>query len=334
MADTKITGLTNFDSSNTPFWPPAPASDVIPIVDVSDPTMAGSGTTKKISINNLLSSSPTATGALTVTGLVTAGSATITGALTVDTTTLVVDATNDRVGIGTATPGSPFHLYANAGGIAQIESINASGPYVIWRTSGTSFGDLGSRLGIEGLGSNTDFMLASRASDLIFGVGSQEKARINSTGNIVMKNANTGIDFSINSNAGGATSEILNDYEEGTFTPTISSGVTGITFGTQTGVYTKIGRLVSIMVQFTTTGSTRNGSPLIFAGLPFAATSFSGGVISYSSSGFIATAAGNKPNLLVSGSTIEFYNSDGTAFNGTTIAANIFDVRFSATYSV
>jgi len=115
MADTKITGLTNFDSSNTPYWPPAPASDVIPIVDVSDTTMAGSGTTKKISINNLLSSSPTASGALTVTGLVTAGSATITGNLTVDTNTFFVDSTLNRVGIGTATPSSVLHIKNNSG---------------------------------------------------------------------------------------------------------------------------------------------------------------------------------------------------------------------------
>jgi hypothetical protein len=64
--------------------------------------MAGSGTTKKISINNLLSSSPTATGALTVTGLVTAGSATITGDLTVRTNKLAVTSTG--VGFGTTTP--------------------------------------------------------------------------------------------------------------------------------------------------------------------------------------------------------------------------------------
>ena len=79
MADTKITALTALTAAD-------PANDVIPIVDISDTSMAASGTTKKISVNNILSSSPTASGALTVTGLVTAGSATITGAATVGTT--------------------------------------------------------------------------------------------------------------------------------------------------------------------------------------------------------------------------------------------------------
>jgi hypothetical protein len=49
---------------------------MFPIVDVSDTTMAASGTTKRISINNILACSPTATLA----------SATITGAATVGTT--------------------------------------------------------------------------------------------------------------------------------------------------------------------------------------------------------------------------------------------------------
>jgi hypothetical protein len=67
---------------------------MFPIVDVSDTTMAASGTTKRISINNILACSPTATLA----------SATISGDLTVDTSTLKVDSTNNRVGIGTASP--------------------------------------------------------------------------------------------------------------------------------------------------------------------------------------------------------------------------------------
>lgn len=96
MADTKITALTALTAAD-------PANDVIPIVDVSDTSMAASGTTKKISVNNILGASGTATLA----------SATITGDLTVDTSTLKVDSTNNRVGILTATPGAPLDILAN-----------------------------------------------------------------------------------------------------------------------------------------------------------------------------------------------------------------------------
>ena len=68
MADSKITALTALTAAD-------PANDMIPIVDVSD-TPPASGNTKRISINNLLACSPSATLA----------SATITGAATVGTT--------------------------------------------------------------------------------------------------------------------------------------------------------------------------------------------------------------------------------------------------------
>jgi hypothetical protein len=107
MADSKITALASISTSTDP------AVDPLVIVDVSDTSMAATGTTKKVTLNNLLSSSPTATGAFSVTGLVTAGSAAITGDLTVDTSTLKVDSTNNRVGIGTATPGAPLDIFTN-----------------------------------------------------------------------------------------------------------------------------------------------------------------------------------------------------------------------------
>jgi hypothetical protein len=66
--------------------------DVLPIVDISDTTMAASGTTKKITSNQILGAGGTATLA----------SATITGDLTVRTNKLTV--TNTGVGIGTASP--------------------------------------------------------------------------------------------------------------------------------------------------------------------------------------------------------------------------------------
>jgi hypothetical protein len=93
MPDTKITALTALTTAD-------PANDMMPIVDVSDTTMAASGTTKRISINNILACSPSATLA----------SATITGDLTVDTNTLFVDAANNRVGIGTITPLNAGHI--------------------------------------------------------------------------------------------------------------------------------------------------------------------------------------------------------------------------------
>ena len=87
MADTKITALTAITTVD-------PAVDVLPIVDVSDTTMAASGTTKKITSNQILGAGGTATLA----------SATITGDLTVDTSTLKVDSANDRVGVGITSP--------------------------------------------------------------------------------------------------------------------------------------------------------------------------------------------------------------------------------------
>ena len=102
MADSKITALTALTAAD-------PVNDMFPIVDVSDTTMAASGTTKRISVNNILGASGTATLA----------SATITGDLTVDTSTLKVDSTNNRVGIGTATPADSLHVYGS--GNALIE---------------------------------------------------------------------------------------------------------------------------------------------------------------------------------------------------------------------
>jgi len=114
MADSKITALTALTAAD-------PANDMMPIVDVSDTSMAASGTTKRISINNILACSPTATLA----------SATITGDLTVDTSTLKVDSTNNRVGINTA---SPAHLLD----ILATGASTATSSFAVARITGAS----------------------------------------------------------------------------------------------------------------------------------------------------------------------------------------------------
>ena len=107
-----------------------------------------------------------------------------------------------------------------------------------------------------------------------------ERMRIDSSGNVSITNgnlvigtANKGIDFSANSHAAGMTSELLNDYEEGTFTPTLSSDGTPPTvsgYVNRYGSYTKIGNRVFISVNIRATiTNAGTGTPQI-TGLPYA----------------------------------------------------------------
>lgn len=69
------------------------------------------------------------------------------------------------------------------------------------------------------------------------------------SGNLVIGTAGKGIDFSAATHAAGMTSELLNDYEEGTYTVAIGCGTSGtVTLNTayDTAQYTKVGRLVTV----------------------------------------------------------------------------------------
>ncbi len=69
----------------------------------------------------------------------------------------------------------------------------------------------------------------------------------------------------------------LDDYEEGTFTPTVSfgGGSTGITYSYQNGVYTKIGNVVYVRVGFVFTNKGSSTGFVLVSGFPFAAYSLS-----------------------------------------------------------
>ena len=91
-------------------------------------------------------------------------------------------------------------------------------------------------------------------------------------GDIVIGTAGKGIDFSADGQAAGMTSELLDDYEEGTWTPDQGGGLTVVGAFTSSGVYTKIGRLVVVeafVAGATSIACTANGN--ICTNLPFAA---------------------------------------------------------------
>ena len=92
-----------------------------------------------------------------------------------------------------------------------------------------------------------------------------------STGNLVIGTSGKGIDFS--ATPGTGTSELLADYEEGTWTPTNSSAIT-----VNSAKYTKIGRIVICTFDITVGASATTGDML---GLPFNATNpAAGGIVS------------------------------------------------------
>jgi hypothetical protein len=114
-------------------------------------------------------------------------------------------------------------------------------------------------------GTKADVMALSRDGDVTV-----------STGNLVMGTAGKGIDFSATSNGSGTTtSELLNDYEEGTFTPTYTgTDLTVVSYGNQFGWYTKVGRLVTVTICLMTEDITVVGSQnLKIGGLPFTSNS-------------------------------------------------------------
>jgi len=92
--------------------------------------------------------------------------------------------------------------------------------------------------------------------------------------NLVIGTSGKGIDFSANSHAGGMTSELLDDYEEGTWTPTfggLGANPTSVGYSTQDGYYRKVGSQVTVWFQLRVNSLTigsATGTGVI-NGLPF-----------------------------------------------------------------
>ena len=150
-------------------------------------------------------------------------------------------------------------------------------------------------------------LFTTDATNSRVGVGTVSPAeKLDVVGNIklsgnVIPASGFGIDFSATSHPAGMTSELLADYEEGTWTPNQGSGltVTG-TFGSS-GTYTKVGRMVFATARITATGSMTLAAGFICSNLPFAiAAATTGSLIdsdSLSNPGSTLAAPSVSPSL-------------------------------------
>ena len=161
-----------------------------------------------------------------------------------------------------------------------------------------------------------------RAEDIRFATGSNERMKIDSdgvahfngdvkvlSGDVIM-GSGRGINFTANSNASGMTSETLDDYEEGTWTPTVSSG----TVTTGTSRYTKVGRLVTCYTQLTSFSDTTSTATVTIGGLPVAAEANDRATTLGVLAQHIANIGSITGGYLASTSTLLLYNTSSSGF--------------------
>ena len=183
------------------------------------------------------------------------------------------------------------------GGIEKVRILN-SGDVLIGLTSSPSGNGTNlwvsdgtvARLGIEktgtgackttiGAGSDRAFNIYNETADHEIMRGETDGDVKITTGNLVIGTAGKGIDFTAQTptqTSGSAnTGEILDHYEEGSFTPKAWSGGSEITlsYHNNHGRYTRVGNMVTLWMWVRSSGTTTNTGGMQIGGLPFTSAS-------------------------------------------------------------
>ena len=116
--------------------------------------------------------------------------------------------------------------------------------------------------------------IPDHASDVVLALEGDTRDVTVANGNLKIGTNGKGIDFSSNtddeSGAGSISSELLDDYEVGTWVPTYTSSNATFGYSTQEGWYIKVGKLVTVRAYIRTSSvSSTSHSLLKMSGLPF-----------------------------------------------------------------
>ena len=193
---------------------------------------------------------------------------------------------NGNVGIGIDDPQATLH----------VKSSDANTKIGIWNSGTAAASRYAQLLLTQG---STFFGASDKSWQLVSSGQSDGTTQFeiqNWNGSAYTKNASFYEDGNVNMHYGvrfgsdTAAANALDDYEEGTFSPTFvpsGTGFSSISYSQQTGHYTKVGNLVSIGLRVSVSALTTGSASgyLMVGGLPFTAsnTAYSSVVVGYSS---------------------------------------------------
>ena len=184
-------------------------------------------------------------------------------------TAITIDA-SENVGIGTTTPDGKLHIDGTSTtvtGLVLEAGMNGDCRSVDFHNS-----DGNKRVGIVYDNTNIKLNITDRSENKLVTIGELTGDVTVGTGNLVIGTSGKGIDFSADGNAAGMTSEVLDDYETGTWTCTLRGGTTepATLITASIAKYTKIGNVVTFQVSFENVSTIGYSGGINFGTLPFA----------------------------------------------------------------
>jgi hypothetical protein len=194
---------------------------------------------------------------------------------------------------------------------------------------------------LTGQGSTDDVTIKNDADATVLQVATGTTNVEITAGNLIIGTSGKGIDFSATADSGGTmTSELFDDYEEGTWTPTMGTDGSNFTESSQLGFYTKIGRQVFVNGEVTTSSINGQSGNLQIMGWPFTVSStagnYSGGPVIYASG--LAITSGTALSWRVDTDGTGYIHNFDEADGGSAMSAAEWSdngtMRFSGTFWV
>jgi hypothetical protein len=258
---------------------------------------------------------------------------TMNGALVIGSTTNATSTSTGALQVNTGGLGVGQNIYAggnlNIAGVSTLTgntlvsgSLGVNTNFVVTGTT-TLTGLLSAGTGVfSGITTVTNVSQASSTSTGALQVrgGAAVGGDMWLGGNLILGGATAGISFAANANTSTMTGELLSDYEEGTWTPTVRTDTTqpsAVGYTGQLGIYTKVGNRVCVEAYLGWSSVTGGTGSIVIGGLPFNPSGY--GINDSRGFNYLAGYGGptftgqlmsivqdSSPNVLV------YYNNNGT----------------------